>query len=230
MLLMLKVATFTKTPSVPVLSGCPKSNNRARSSGSNHFTGGWPTFKFFVKVGIDAAENHGGAYKSRMYLERPLPSAKVCILCRHLQKSTNFRRPRSPPLQKRKGGVSFRITTFRISRQARARQHGNVVSRENGHAVPGALPLPDCFVPDSPQGIHGKAPCSALSSWRLTTSGSVFANQSSRLSSRLLMLLMLKVATLTKPLSVRAVLRLNFSGSRVCLTIVVEWRSLYIRF
>ena len=31
-----------------------------------------------------------------------------------------------------------------------------MVSRENGHAVPGALPLPDCFVPESPKGIHGK--------------------------------------------------------------------------
>ncbi len=41
----------------------------------------------------------------------------------------------------------------------------------------------------------GKASCSALSSWRLTTSGSAFANQARRLSSRLLMLLMLKVAT-----------------------------------
>src|SRR5882672_7805815 len=44
----------------------------------------------------------------------------------------------------------------------------------------------------------GKAPCSTLSSWRLTTSGSVLANQAKRLSSRLLMLLMLKVAILTK--------------------------------
>src|SRR5260370_31697760 len=44
----------------------------------------------------------------------------------------------------------------------------------------------------------GKAPCSALSSWRLTTSGSALTNQAKRLSSRLLMLLMLKVATLTK--------------------------------
>src|SRR5579864_8059047 len=48
----------------------------------------------------------------------------------------------------------------------------------------------------------GKAPCSALSSWRLTTSGSALDNQARRLSSRLLMLLMLKVATLTKSLSV----------------------------
>src|SRR5882762_9695116 len=47
----------------------------------------------------------------------------------------------------------------------------------------------------------GKAPCSVLSSCRLTTSGSALANQAKRLSSRLLMLLMLKVATLTKPLS-----------------------------
>jgi hypothetical protein len=42
--------------------------------------------------------------------------------------------------------------------------------------------------------------CSALSSWRLTTSGSALANQASRLSSRLLMLLMLNVATLTSSL------------------------------
>src|SRR5439155_392212 len=50
----------------------------------------------------------------------------------------------------------------------------------------------------------GKASCSALSSWRLTTSGSAFASQAKRWSSRLLMLLILKVATLTKPLSVPA--------------------------
>src|SRR4030088_1875484 len=48
----------------------------------------------------------------------------------------------------------------------------------------------------------GKASCSALSSWRLTTSGSALDNQARRLSSRLLMLLMLKVATITKPVSV----------------------------
>ena len=48
----------------------------------------------------------------------------------------------------------------------------------------------------------GKAPCSALSSWRLTTSGSALASQARRLFSRLLTLLMLKVATLTKFLSV----------------------------
>src|ERR1700738_1158997 len=48
----------------------------------------------------------------------------------------------------------------------------------------------------------GKAPCSALSSCRLTTSGSALANQDKRLFSRLLMLLMLKVAILTKSLSI----------------------------
>jgi hypothetical protein len=37
-----------------------------------------------------------------------------------------------------------------------ASQHGNVVSRENGHAVLGALPLPDCFVPESSKDVHGK--------------------------------------------------------------------------
>ena len=50
----------------------------------------------------------------------------------------------------------------------------------------------------------GKASCSALSSWRLTTSGSAFAHQARRLSSRLLMLLMLKVASFNKSLSVPA--------------------------
>jgi hypothetical protein len=43
-----------------------------------------------------------------------------------------------------------------------------------------------------------------LSSWRLTTSGSVLANQERRLSSRLLMLLMLNVATLTRALAAAA--------------------------
>jgi len=43
-----------------------------------------------------------------------------------------------------------------ISRQTCASEHGSVVSRENGHDVPGALPLPDCFVPESPKGVHGK--------------------------------------------------------------------------
>ena len=32
----------------------------------------------------------------------------------------------------------------------------HMVSRENDHTVPGALPLPDCFVPETPKGIHGK--------------------------------------------------------------------------
>src|SRR6266568_8094407 len=48
------------------------------------------------------------------------------------------------------------LMIFRISRQTCASQHGNVVSRENSHAVPGALASPDCFVPESPKGIHGK--------------------------------------------------------------------------
>ena len=46
--------------------------------------------------------------------------------------------------------------------------------------------------------LTGKAACSAFSSCRLTTSGSALANQANKLASRLLMLLMLKVATLTK--------------------------------
>ncbi len=48
------------------------------------------------------------------------------------------------------------LMIFRISRQTCASQHGILVSRENGHAVPGALSLPDCFVTESPKGIHGK--------------------------------------------------------------------------
>ena len=48
------------------------------------------------------------------------------------------------------------LMVFRISRQTCASQHGNVVSRENGHAVPRALPMPDRFVPESPKGVHGK--------------------------------------------------------------------------
>jgi hypothetical protein len=36
-----------------------------------------------------------------------------------------------------------------------AGQHGNVVSRENGYAVPGT-PCQTLFVPVSPKGIHGK--------------------------------------------------------------------------
>src|SRR3984957_12518967 len=48
------------------------------------------------------------------------------------------------------------LVICRITRQACAGQHGSVVSCENGHAVPGTLPLPDCFVPESSKGIHGK--------------------------------------------------------------------------
>jgi hypothetical protein len=48
------------------------------------------------------------------------------------------------------------LMIFRISRQTCASQHGNVVSRENGHTVPGTLSLPDRFVPESSKGIHGK--------------------------------------------------------------------------
>jgi len=48
------------------------------------------------------------------------------------------------------------LMIFRISRQTCASQHGSVVSRENGHAVPRALPLPDCFATESSEGLHGK--------------------------------------------------------------------------
>ena len=43
-----------------------------------------------------------------------------------------------------------------VSRQACAGQHGKVVSRENGHAVPGTLPLPNCFIPNVSKGRHRK--------------------------------------------------------------------------
>ena len=48
------------------------------------------------------------------------------------------------------------LVILRISRQARARQYGSVVSRKNRYAVPGPLSLPNCFVPRSPKGFLGK--------------------------------------------------------------------------
>ena len=86
------------------------------------------------------------------------------------------------------------LVIVRISRQACASQYGSMVSRKNSYAVPGPLPLPDCFVPRSPKGFLGK-----LSLLRLEL---LEANQDRRLSSRLLMLLMLNVATLTRAFSV----------------------------
>jgi hypothetical protein len=58
-------------------------------------------------------------------------------------------------------------------------------------------PCQTASYPIARRAFTGKAPCSALSSWRLTTSGSALINQAKRLSSRLLMLLILKVAILT---------------------------------
>src|SRR5258707_15455243 len=48
------------------------------------------------------------------------------------------------------------LAIFSIARQVCAGQHRSVIARENGHPVPGTLPLPDCFVPESSKGIHGK--------------------------------------------------------------------------
>src|SRR4029077_19758043 len=48
------------------------------------------------------------------------------------------------------------LVIFRISRQACASQHGSVVSRENGYAVPGTLPLPNCLVTEISKGVDGK--------------------------------------------------------------------------
>src|SRR5437588_6557601 len=71
--------------------------------------------------------------------------------------------------------------------------------------------------PIARRAFTGKACCSALSSWRLTTSGSALANQAKRLSSRLLMLLMLKVAILTKSsLYLYVWVRLSKGASEVC--------------
>src|SRR5215472_2048227 len=62
-------------------------------------------------------------------------------------------------------------------------------------------PCQTASYPRDRRAFTGKASCSALSSWRLTTSGAAFVNQARRLSRRLLILLMLKVATLTESLS-----------------------------
>src|SRR5262249_35043394 len=48
------------------------------------------------------------------------------------------------------------LAIFRIARQVGVGQHWSMVSRENGHAVPGTLPLPHCFVPEIAEGLHGK--------------------------------------------------------------------------
>src|SRR5215475_3300519 len=80
-------------------------------------------------------------------------------------------------------------------------------------------PCQTASYPTVRRAFTGKASCSALSSWRLTTSGSAFANQAKRLSSRLLMLLMLKVATLTKSFLSRGDSPSHsFSGAEQCYT------------
>src|SRR5437016_11386936 len=48
------------------------------------------------------------------------------------------------------------LAIFTISRQVCTGQHRSAVSRENGHPVPGTLPLPDCFVPEISEGMRGK--------------------------------------------------------------------------
>src|SRR5581483_12163702 len=63
-------------------------------------------------------------------------------------------------------------------------------------------PCQTASYPRSRRAFAGKEACSALSSCRLTTSGSALDSQVRRLSSRLLMLLMLKVASFIKSLSV----------------------------
>src|SRR5438309_12121760 len=78
-------------------------------------------------------------------------------------------------------------------------------------------PCQTASYPIARRAFTGKAPCSALSSWRLTTSGSALANQAKRLSSRLLMLLMLKVAILTKSsLYLYVWVRLSKGATEVC--------------
>src|SRR6267143_3572219 len=80
------------------------------------------------------------------------------------------------------------------------------IQHPNNHdpSLEGEAMIRDIGALNEERAFTGKASCSALSSWRLTTSGSALDNQARRLSSRLLMLLMLKVATLTKSLSVPA--------------------------
>ena len=62
----------------------------------------------------------------------------------------------SPHISAQPTSMSRKSTETWGTRQTCARQHGNVGPRENGHTVPGALPLPDCLVPESSKGIHGK--------------------------------------------------------------------------
>src|SRR6266576_5568486 len=83
--------------------------------------------------------------------------------------------------------------------------------------------------PIARRAFTGKAPCSTLSSWRLTTSGSALANQAKRLSSRLLMLLMLKVATFTKSslsLELRLCLPKGATEFVARLTLFYRWKEM----
>ena len=48
------------------------------------------------------------------------------------------------------------LVIFWISWQACAGQHGSVVSREDGHSIPGTLPVPDCFIPENSESMNGK--------------------------------------------------------------------------
>jgi hypothetical protein len=49
-----------------------------------------------------------------------------------------------------------RLAILRIARQARAGQHRIAVSREDRHAVPGTLALPDCAIAERSKGMRGK--------------------------------------------------------------------------
>jgi hypothetical protein len=96
--------------------------------------------------------------------------------------------------QGRKNLLNIRISEFTLAREVTLQERS---------------PCQTASYPRVRRAFTGNASCSALSSWRLTTSGSALDNQASRLSSRLLMLLMLKVATLTKPLSLQLLVLLR---------------------
>jgi hypothetical protein len=48
------------------------------------------------------------------------------------------------------------LAIFRVARQACAGQHRIAVSREDRHAVPGTLALPDCTIAEGSKGLRGK--------------------------------------------------------------------------
>ena len=81
-----------------------------------------------------------------------------------------------------------------IARQVDGGQHRFVSSCEDCDAVPVLLAAPDCRVARVAKAASGKAACSAFNSCRQATSGLASSSHTKRFASRLLTLLMLKVA------------------------------------